>query len=132
MFGLQKSQRNVSLAQFKINLSKHNSVIPGLTRDPGSMAKKYYVYILSSKKNGTLYMGITSNLIKRIWEHKNKVIEGFTEKYNVDKLVYYEEYSDPENAIIREKRLKRYQRQWKLKLIEKNNPNWQDLYNQLI
>ncbi|MCF7888017.1 MAG: GIY-YIG nuclease family protein [Candidatus Omnitrophica bacterium] len=96
------------------------------------MEKNYCVYVLASRKNGTLYIGVTSNLIKRVWEHKNKIREGFTAKYNVNKLVYYEQYSDPENAIKREKRLKRYKREWKIKLIEKSNPEWQDMYNQLI
>ena len=96
------------------------------------MDKAYYIYILASKRNGTLYIGITSNLTKRVWEHKNKVIEGFTEKYNVNKLVYYEQYSDPENAIRREKRLKKYKRRWKLELIEKENPQWKDLYEDLV
>jgi putative endonuclease len=92
------------------------------------MGKDYYVYILASKRNGTLYIGITSDLIKRVWEHKNKLVEGFTQKYNVDKLVYYEQYQDAENAIRREKRLKKYNRKWKLDLVEKFNPNWKDLY----
>ena len=96
------------------------------------MDKDYYVYVLASQRNGTLYVGITSNLIKRIWEHKNKAIEGFTQKYNVDKLVYFEQYRDPKNAIKREKRLKKYNRQWKLELIEKENPEWRDLYNELV
>lgn len=96
------------------------------------MTKSYYVYILASKRNGTLYIGIKSNLIKRVWEHKEKNIEGFTEKYNVSKLVYFEQYNDPENALKREKRLKRYNRKWKLALIEKENPNWRDLYYDLI
>ena len=96
------------------------------------MDKDYYVYILASQRNGTLYVGVTSNLIKRIWEHKNKAIEGFTQKYNVDKLVYFEQYHDPENAIKREKRLKKYDRRWKLELIEKENPEWRDLYTDLV
>ena len=96
------------------------------------MDKGYYVYVLASQRNGTLYVGVTSNLIKRIWEHKNKAIEGFTQKYNVDKLVYFEQYRDPENAIKREKRLKKYNRQWKSELIEKENPEWRDLYNDLV
>jgi putative endonuclease len=95
------------------------------------MEKNYYVYILASKRNGTLYIGITSDLIKRVWEHKNKVVEGFSQKYNVDKLVYYEQYQDPENAIRREKRLKKYNRKWKLDLIEKFNPNWGNLYDDI-
>ena len=96
------------------------------------MDKDYYVYVLANKRNGTLYVGVTSNLIKRIWEHKNKAMEGFTHKYSVNKLVYFEEYSDPENAIKLEKRLKNYNRQWKLELIEKENPEWKDLYTDLV
>ena len=96
------------------------------------MEKYYYVYILANKRNGTLYIGITSDLIKRVWEHKNKVIEGFTHKYTIDKLVYFEQYNDPVNAIKREKRLKKYNRKWKLELIEKENPNWRDLYKELV
>jgi putative endonuclease len=96
------------------------------------MDKNYYVYILASKRNGTLYIGITSDLIKRAWQHKEKFVDGFTKKYNVNKLVYFEQYIDPENAIKREKRLKKYERQWKIKLIEKDNPQWKDLYNTLV
>lgn len=95
------------------------------------MGKSYYVYIVASKRNGTLYIGVTSELLKRISQHKEKIIEGFTKRYGVNKLVYYEEYSDPESAIKREKRLKRYNRQWKMNLIERANPQWQDLYEQL-
>jgi len=96
------------------------------------MDKDYYVYVLASQRNGALYVGVTSNLLKRIWEHKNKAMEGFTQKYSVNKLVYFEQYSDPENAIKREKRLKKYNRQWKLELIEKENPEWRDLYTDLV
>jgi putative endonuclease len=96
------------------------------------MTKHYYVYILASKRNGTLYIGITSDLVKRTWEHRSKLVEGFTKKYNVTKLVYYEKYEDPLNAIKREKRLKKYSRKWKLELIEKQNPEWKDLYHTLI
>ena len=96
------------------------------------MEKNYYVYILASKRNGTLYIGITSNLIKRVWEHKEKIADGFTKKYDVDKLVYVEHYQDPENAIKREKRLKKYKRQWKINLIEKDNPQWKDLYDMFL
>ena len=92
------------------------------------MEKNFYVYILSSKRNGTLYVGVTSDLIKRVWEHKNKLVEGFTERYGVDKLVYYEQFQDAAYAIRREKRLKKYNRAWKIDLIEKVNPNWKDLY----
>ncbi len=96
------------------------------------MDKEYYVYVLANQRNGTLYVGVTSKLIKRIWEHKNKAVEGFTQKYNVDNLVYFEQYNDPENAIKREKRLKKYNRQWKVELIEKENPEWRDLYTDLV
>ncbi|MFA4930914.1 MAG: GIY-YIG nuclease family protein [Patescibacteria group bacterium] len=95
------------------------------------MSKYYYVYILTSGKNGTLYIGVTSNLKGRIWEHKNKVFRGFTNKYDVDKLVYYELYEDINDAIEGEKRLKNWKRKWKIELIEKNNPIWEDLYNKL-
>ena len=88
----------------------------------------YFVYILASKRNGTLYIGVTNNLIKRIYEHKQKQVEGFTKKYNINKLIYFEEYNSPEEAIAREKRLKKWNRSWKLKLIEGKNPNWKDLY----
>jgi putative endonuclease len=83
------------------------------------MEKVYYVYIVASSRNGTLYIGMTSDLLKRIWEHKEKLAEGFTERYGIDKLVYYEHYRDAEYAIAREKRLKKYNRKWKLDLIEK-------------
>jgi len=96
------------------------------------MEKTFYVYILPSRRNGTLYIGVTSDLIKRIWEHKKKLTEGFTEKYEVDKLVYYEQFRDAECAIRREKRLKKYNRKWKLDLIEKSNPDWKGLYEELI
>lgn len=95
------------------------------------MEKIYYIYILASRRNGTLYTGITSDLAKRVWEHKNKLVEGFTYKYNVNKLVYYEEYNDVYEAIQREKRLKGWHRKWKLALIEKNNPYWNDLYSNI-
>jgi putative endonuclease len=96
------------------------------------MEKSFYVYILASKRNGTLYIGVTSDLIKRVWEHKNKLVEGFTEKYGIDKLVYYEQFRNAEYAIRREKRLKKYHRKWKIDLIEKINPNWMDLYEDFI
>lgn len=92
----------------------------------------YYVYILGSRKNGTLYIGVTNNLVKRIWQHKNGVVEGFTKKYNVDKLIYFEESSDINSAITREKQLKKWNRAWKIKLIEEFNPAWKDLYNLII
>ena len=94
--------------------------------------KTYFVYILASRENGTLYIGITSNLIKRVWEHKNYVVRGFTDKYNVTLLVYYEQFTDVNEAIAREKRLKSWNRDWKIKLIESKNPKWKDLYEEII
>ena len=93
--------------------------------------KQYFVYILASKRNGTLYTGVTSNLLKRVYEHKNNLIEGFTKKYNVHTLVYYEAYNDIYDAIAREKNIKKWKRQWKIELIEKSNPKWEDLYYSL-
>ena len=90
--------------------------------------KKFYVYILCSKRNGTLYTGVTSDLIKRIHEHKNNLIEGFTQKYNVHNLVWYETHKSATSAITREKQIKKWKRAWKLELIEKQNPQWNDLY----
>ena len=95
------------------------------------MSKQFYVYILASKRNGTLYVGVTSDLIKRVWEHKNKLVKGFTEKYRVDKLVYYEVHADAENAIIREKQIKKWNQLWKLRLIEEENPKWNDLFEEI-
>ena len=93
--------------------------------------KTYYVYITASKRNGTLYIGVTSNLKKRIYEHKESLIDGFTKKYKVNKLVYFETTNDVNSAIQREKQMKKWKREWKLKLIEKENPCWIDLYNNL-
>jgi len=87
-----------------------------------------YVYILTNKRNGTLYIGVTSNLISRIWQHKNQITKGFCDKYKLHKLVYYEEHPNIVEAIRREKCLKKWRRLWKLKLIESLNPEWRDLY----
>ncbi len=91
-----------------------------------------YVYILASKKYGTLYVGVTSDLIKRIWQHKNEVVEGFTSKYGISKLVYYETHEDINEAIKREKQIKKWKRSWKTRLIEEMNLNWDDLYESLF
>lgn len=96
------------------------------------MNKTYFVYILTNFEETTFYIGVTSNLQKRIWEHKNKVIEGFTEKYNVDRLVYYEETNSVETALKREKQLKRWHRQWKINLIKEFNPKMKDLFEDII
>lgn len=96
------------------------------------MAKTFYVYILSSRPGGALYIGVTSDLIKRIWQHKNGIVKGHTKKYNIGHLIYYEIYEDPENAILREKRLKKWNRAMKNDLIERYNPTWEDLYPGLL
>ena len=90
--------------------------------------KKFYVYILCSKRNGTLYTGVTSDLVKRVYEHKNNLVDGFTKKYNVHRLVWYEIHESAESAMTREKQIKKWKRIWKLKLIEQKNPEWIDLY----
>jgi len=97
-----------------------------------SIEKTGYVYIAASRKNGTIYVGITSDLIKRMWQHKNKTYGGFTARYGADKLVYYEIFNEMRAAISREKRLKFYKRAWKVALIEKDNPDWTDLYWRII
>lgn len=96
------------------------------------MDKLFYVYIIASGKNGTLYIGITSDLIKRVYEHKNGEIDGFSKKYNVSKLVYFECTDDVHAAIQREKHLKRWRRAWKVGLIEEVNPGWDDLYEDIV
>ena len=90
------------------------------------------VYILASRKNGTLYIGVTNNLVKRVWEHKHKWVDSFSSKYNVNHLVYFETYDSMYDAISREKQLKNWKRQWKIELIETTNPNWDDLTTQII
>lgn len=94
-------------------------------------SRQYYVYIVSNKTDTVFYVGITSNLIKRIFEHKNKVIDGFTSKYNINKLVYYEIYMDAEEAIKREKQIKAGSRQDKINLVSKINLNWSNLYDKI-
>ncbi len=96
------------------------------------MDKLPCVYILASQRNGTLYIGITSNLIKRIWQHKNNQVEGFTQRYSVHSLVWYEIHEDITTAISREKQLKNWKRKWKIDLIEKSNPRWEDLYESIL
>ncbi len=93
--------------------------------------KQYYVYILASKRKGTLYIGVTGDLVKRVYEHKQNDVEGFTKQYMVHNLVYYETYEDVSEAILREKQMKKWNRQWKINLIEKHNPQWVDLYQEI-
>jgi putative endonuclease len=94
--------------------------------------KTYYVYILASKRNGTLYTGVTNDLLRRVYEHKSDLINGFTKKYKVHRLVYYEHVNDINSAVQREKRLKKWKRYWKIELIESMNPDWHDLYDELL
>ncbi|MFT7879946.1 MAG: GIY-YIG nuclease family protein [Sulfurimonas sp.] len=96
------------------------------------MSKTGYIYILTNKKDGTLYIGVTSELAKRVHEHKTKVVSGFSKQYNLDKLVYYEILDSIEEAIKREKQLKNWHRQWKVELIENKNPEWNDLYESVV
>jgi len=94
--------------------------------------KQYFVYVLASRMNGTLYIGVTDDLVKRVYEHKHDLAEGFTKKYGVHSLVHYEITNNVNEAILREKKLKRWKREWKVILIEKANPDWKDLYDRLI
>ena len=108
-------------------------VIPakaGIQRD--AVNKQPAVYILANKRNGTLYVGVTSNLVQRMWEHKNNMVEGFTKRYMVKQLVWYELHESMESAIMREKRIKNWKRAWKLELIESKNPDWLDLYDTIV
>ena len=95
------------------------------------MNKYSYVYILASGRNGTLYIGVTSNLLQRVWQHKEGVVDGFTEKYGVKTLVWFEQHEDINAAITREKQLKKWRRAWKIELIERENSIWRDLYLEL-
>jgi putative endonuclease len=106
---------------------------PAKAGDPAlemSMSRqhRYYVYILASERNGTLYIGVTNDLVRRVYEHRQGLVEGFTRKYSVKQLVRFEEYNDVRLAIQREKRLKKWKRAWKMRLIEESNPDWIDLY----
>ncbi len=95
------------------------------------MPKTYYVYILANRRNGTLYVGVTNNIARRAWEHREGVVSGFTQKYGVKMLVFYEQFDDIRLAIQRETRLKKWKRRWKLELIESENPDWRDLYENI-
>jgi putative endonuclease len=92
----------------------------------------YYVYILASKRNGTLYIGVTNDLVRRVYEHKNDLVEGFTKKYGIHLLVYYEQYNNAESAIQRERQMKKWNRQWKIRRIERQNPDWRDLFDDIV
>jgi putative endonuclease len=94
--------------------------------------KRFFVYILASERNGTVYTGVTSDLVRRVWEHRQKATPGFTERYNIGRLVYFVELATAHEATTREKQIKKWNRAWKLRLIEETNPNWDDLYQGLI
>jgi putative endonuclease len=96
------------------------------------MSHQYHVYILASKPNGTLYIGVTNNIARRVWQHKQGLVEGFTKKYGVNRLVYCEGFARPQEASQREKRLKKWNRAWKIQLIESTNPGWNDLYETVV
>ena len=98
---------------------------------PVARDHRYYVYILASGRNGTLYIGVTSNIVRRVYEHRENLVEGFTQRHEVKQLVHFEEYGDVHLAMQREKRLKKWKRDWKLRLIEKSNPDWTDLYSSI-
>jgi putative endonuclease len=104
---------------------------PAIQFASASSMATYFVYILASRRNGTLYIGVTGGLSRRAYEHKEGILEGFTKRYGVKLLVYYESYDDIRNAIQREKNLKKWPRAWKIALIERNNPDWRDLYDDL-
>jgi putative endonuclease len=140
---VSRAQQRVSGAlSFSVNTSSVTAgLIPassfrdgpkGRTRNPeASLAVPYYVYLLASRKNGTLYLGVTRDLVRRIYEHKQKIVPGFTERYGVDCLVWFECYDDPSNAIAREKEIKKWRRAWKIDLIQKANTEWRDLYPEI-
>ncbi len=96
------------------------------------MERLFFVYIMTNRPNGILYIGMTNDLIRRVFEHKNKFVDGFTKKYGLDKLVYHEVYHDPETALYRERCMKAWKRAWKVKHILQTNPEWNDLYPQLV
>jgi putative endonuclease len=96
------------------------------------MEKNFFVYMLASARSGTLYIGVTSNLVKRIWEHREGLADGFTKKYGVKQLVWFESHGDAVSAITREKQLKKWNRAWKINLIQQKNPYWRDLYDDIL
>jgi len=121
----------IPLRQLDFTTGGQASVLEDDIKQEYMYSKTYSVYIMSNKKGGTLYIGVTSDLEGRAWEHKNNAYKGFSNKYKTHNLVYHEEFEDINSAIDREKQLKKWNRSWKIKLIEEKNPNWEDLYNNL-
>jgi putative endonuclease len=113
-------------------VTNYKTVIPAKAGIQESLEETSYRLHFSQQKNGTLYVGVTSDLVKRVWEHKNNFVEGFTKKYSVHQLVWYEWHDNIESAVKRERQIKEWKRNWKLELIEQLNPNWHDLYDDLI
>jgi putative endonuclease len=111
-----------------------NFALGSRTRNPAAIRayNVFYVYLLASRKQGTLYLGVTRDLVRRIYQHKEKLTPGFTSRYDVRRLVWFEVYDDPTNAIEREKEIKKWRRSWKIALIEKDNPEWKDLYPEIV
>lgn len=129
------SQREIDSISANLNGGFSSCVIPanaGIQGRGKAVSKQPAVYILASKRNGTLYIGTTSDLVKRIWEHKNNLVEGFTKRYGVHHLVWYKLHESMQSAIEQEKRLKEWKRVWKMELIENSNPSWLDLYDTII
>ena len=96
------------------------------------LTRSYFVYILSNRRHGTLYTGVTNDLVRRVHEHRQGDVEGFTSRYGLKRLVWYEPFDDIEQAILREKRIKRWRRHWKIQLVEKRNPDWRDLWEEIV
>jgi putative endonuclease len=107
----------------------HNAAIRDLEKALDMNDRNYHVYILASKPRGVLYVGVSNDLVSRVYIHRNELVEGFTKKYYVHKLVYFETFEDRDEALKKEKLLKKWRREWKIELIEKGNPNWDDLYD---
>jgi len=116
------------------NMVRHSGAVQDRTRNLevwGTTFMAYYVYILASRKDGVIYIGVTNYIVRRVYEHRMKAVPGFTSKYNITRLVWFEVYDDPTNAITREKELKKWKRRWKTELIEAQNPQWNDLYESI-
>ena len=131
--GIQVAAGGVSSAPHPTMDSRfcgNDAIVPAL-RSGGAVDKAFYVYVLASKRNGTLYIGVTSALVQRVWQHKTKAVGGFTARYGVDQLVHFEAHGDAAGAIQREKQLKNWRRAWKIQLIEERNPEWRDLYSEI-
>jgi len=114
-------------------VSRHtNTVVPAQAGTHNTVSKAYYVYMLASRRYGTIYTGVTADLIKRTWQHKEGFTEGFTKQYDVKHLVWFEQHENANSAISREKQIKKWNRAWKINLIQETNPRWRDLYKEVV